>query len=195
MGPIRSRGFVRLLLVTAGILLAIYAGYPLAVARDSSPPPEKSLFQMWKSVVAGGGAAVGTAAHRSSGTLGQPLPAGKVSSTHYTLHGGFWAGARMPLSPAPPARSTVLGQNYPNPFNPQTTIPFFTDSEGRVELAVFDARGRLVRVLVSEVYAPGPHRVVWDGKNDRGQQAASGVYFMQLRTDQTTMVKKLLLVK
>jgi hypothetical protein len=195
MGPIRTSGSGRSLLVVAGILFLAYAGYTLAVANDNSPPSEKSQNSLWKSVAAGGGTARSSPAYRTNGTLGQPHPVGKGTSTNYSLHAGFWGGALSPLSPVPSAGVTGLGRNYPNPFNPMTTIPFFTASDALVELAVYDIHGRRLRTLVSERFPPGHHQVVWDGKDKDGQQAASGMYFLRLRAGETTMVKKMILVK
>ncbi|MDP6796961.1 MAG: FlgD immunoglobulin-like domain containing protein [Candidatus Krumholzibacteria bacterium] len=69
---------------------------------------------------------------------------------------------------------------YPNPFNPQTTIRMSLTRSSRLRLRVHDARGRLVRELVSGEFAAGEHRVQWDGRSDQGQELASGVYFARL---------------
>ncbi|MFQ5599424.1 MAG: FlgD immunoglobulin-like domain containing protein [Candidatus Krumholzibacteriia bacterium] len=75
----------------------------------------------------------------------------------------------------------LLGQNRPNPFNPSTSIDVAVSSPGRVALEVYDVSGRLVRVLHRGPLRPGSHRFVWDGRSDRGNRTASGVYFCQLR--------------
>ena len=80
---------------------------------------------------------------------------------------------------AAPAR---LHQNYPNPFNPATTFRFDLKYADHVELAVFDATGRTVRHLVNGRREAGTNEVVWDGRSDRGEQVASGVYFYRLTT-------------
>jgi hypothetical protein len=89
----------------------------------------------------------------------------------------------------------ALGSNYPNPFNPQTTISFNLPKSGRVELSVFDIRGRLVRTLMDGVVEAGTHSSVWNGRNDQGAEAASGTYFYQLRTDSETLREKMVLLK
>jgi 5'-nucleotidase len=85
--------------------------------------------------------------------------------------------------------------NHPNPFNPSTTIRFSMPVAGQATLRVFDTRGRLVKTLVDENLAAGRHAVVWDGKDDGGRSAASGVYFYRLRSDDRIATKSMLLVK
>jgi len=76
-----------------------------------------------------------------------------------------------------------LGENYPNPFNPGTTIEFDLPAPGgRVNLAVYDVRGRLVRMLIDQVIGTGRHQVRWDGTDDHGEAVPSGIYFYRLST-------------
>ena len=70
----------------------------------------------------------------------------------------------------------VLAQNFPNPFNAQTTIEVVTASEK--ELDIFDLMGQRIRSIPT---GPGVNRVVWDGSDDSGHPAASGVYLYRLR--------------
>ncbi|HOX26165.1 MAG TPA: FlgD immunoglobulin-like domain containing protein [Candidatus Krumholzibacteria bacterium] len=94
-----------------------------------------------------------------------------------------------------PAVPVSLAQNTPNPFNPSTTIAFTLPHGGRVSLRVFDVRGRLVRTLVDGERAAGAHAVDWNGRDDRGAQAASGVYLYQLEAAGQTRQRSMLLVK
>lgn len=79
-----------------------------------------------------------------------------------------------------PNKPHLVG-NFPNPFNPSTTFRFTLAREGEAELSVIDARGRLVRVLVSGMYPAGAHDIQWDGRDSRGRSVPSGVYFYRLR--------------
>ena len=89
----------------------------------------------------------------------------------------------------------TLHQNRPNPFNPTTTISFVLPSRMRTSLAIFDVRGALVRRLLDEDLPAGLKEVVWDGRNQRGQPAASGLYFYELRAGKESMTRKMLLLK
>jgi len=51
-----------------------------------------------------------------------------------------------------------------------------------VRLELFDVRGRRLRTLVSGGLAAGTHTAAWDGRTERGERAAAGVYFLRLTT-------------
>jgi hypothetical protein len=89
----------------------------------------------------------------------------------------------------------ILSQNYPNPFNPTTKIEFSLAKSGFVTLQIYDLLGRKVKTLVSEELTSGYKSVVWDGKNDAGDEVASGVYFYQLKVGDFSEPKKMLLLK
>ena len=79
----------------------------------------------------------------------------------------------------------ALEPGYPNPFRAEggSTVAFSLRSSQRVDLAVYDVAGRLVARLVDgERLLPGDHRRTWDGRDEAGEPAASGVYFARLET-------------
>jgi hypothetical protein len=92
-----------------------------------------------------------------------------------------------------------LFQNYPNPFNPTTTITFDVPGDlwvkKRVKLAIYDVRGKHVKILIDSELEPGSHRVVWNGKNDKGEQVSSGIYLYTLRSDDKTYTRKMVMLK
>jgi hypothetical protein len=88
-----------------------------------------------------------------------------------------------------------LSQNYPNPFNPTTKIEFTLAKSGFVTLRIYDVLGRKVRTLVSEELSSGYKSVIWDGKNDDGEDVASAVYLYQLKVGDFSEPKKMLLLK
>jgi hypothetical protein len=93
------------------------------------------------------------------------------------------------------ASDYTLG-NAPNPFNPHTVIQFHLPRPEAVELQIFDVAGRLVRTLVAgEKYTAGPHVITWNGCNDLGQAAASGVYLYRLQTKDFSVTKKMMLME
>jgi hypothetical protein len=69
---------------------------------------------------------------------------------------------------------------YPNPFNPETTIRYTLPARERVTIDVFDARGAHVATLVDAVTPAGAYTVNWNGRDDRGNAVASGVFFARL---------------
>lgn len=88
-----------------------------------------------------------------------------------------------------------LVQNYPNPFNPTTRIAYSLGGRDRVFIAVFDVGGRRVRTLVDEVQEPNRYLVTWDGKDDRGGQLASGIYFIRYSAGHHRFSKKAVLLR
>jgi hypothetical protein len=78
--------------------------------------------------------------------------------------------------------AVLLRQNSPNPFTSHTEVRFYMPRSGAAELAVYDSAGRRVRRLLGRTVEAGWHGVAWDGLNEAGKPAASGVYFCRLRT-------------
>ncbi len=74
----------------------------------------------------------------------------------------------------------ALWQNYPNPFNPETQIRFGIPEPSAVKITILDVLGREVQILKDEWLPAGYHSVVWRGRNSRGEQMPSGVYFYRI---------------
>jgi hypothetical protein len=92
------------------------------------------------------------------------------------------------------ARS-VLRPAYPNPFNPQTTLSFDLATSGQVSLKIYAVDGSYVATLHAGALPAGTHAYPWNGVDHRGQTAASGVYFAELRTPDGAQRTKLNLLK
>lgn len=90
---------------------------------------------------------------------------------------------------------TALRGAAPNPFNPVTVVSFDLARGQRVQLDVYDVRGRLVRALIDEARGIGRHEVTWDGRDDRGHGVGSGVYFVRMAGETYRNVQKVTLLK
>ena len=92
-----------------------------------------------------------------------------------------------------------LSQNFPNPFNPETKIQFdipgTRTTKANTRLAIYNASGQLVRVLVDEMRAPGSYEVQWDGRDNLGQFVASGIYIYKLISGDFVSTKKMILLR
>jgi hypothetical protein len=74
----------------------------------------------------------------------------------------------------------ALYDSRPNPFVTSTEILYQLPSEGYVSLRVYDHAGRLIRSLADGTEQAGAGRVLWDGRDGRGELAKSGIYFARL---------------
>jgi flagellar hook assembly protein FlgD len=64
-----------------------------------------------------------------------------------------------------------------------------------VELAVYDLAGRRVRNLASGRIPGGLHARTWDGRNEDGRPVATGVYFYRLKAAETSLTRKVVLLR
>ena len=97
-------------------------------------------------------------------------------------------------------KETTLLPNYPNPFNPETWIPYHLAHDADVTLTVYDTKGALVRRLdlgyqPAGYYTDRTRAAYWNGHNESGELVASGVYFYQLRAEDYSAVRRMVIVK
>lgn len=92
-------------------------------------------------------------------------------------------------------KTFTLEQNYPNPFNPTTTIRYKLEQPGRVQLSIFDITGREVMRVIDEYQFGGSYSVTWNGKDEAGQQLASGIYFTRLDVNGALATTRMTLTK
>lgn len=83
-----------------------------------------------------------------------------------------------------------LKQNYPNPFNPTTTINYQLPKDGHVTLKIYDILGKEIATLVNEYKSQGRYSVEFNAQN-----LASGTYIYELRVNDYSSFKKLMLLK
>ncbi|NOQ21159.1 MAG: T9SS type A sorting domain-containing protein [Candidatus Aegiribacteria sp.] len=82
---------------------------------------------------------------------------------------------------------------YPNPFSSHVMVPFTIAEAGGVSISVFDLSGRQVRTITSEEFSAGAHTVSWEGTDDSGNSVTSGIYFVRVCTDNSTVTRKVVL--
>jgi S-formylglutathione hydrolase FrmB len=125
------------------------------------------------------------------------------------LEGTFYIDdLRLVASPPPEATTAVteqhtsavpealeLSANYPNPFNSQTVIRFRLPHPSQTKLSVFSLTGQRVATLVSGHRPAGDYSIHWEGRDDRGQALASGIYLYRLEAEGSQLTRKLLLLR
>jgi hypothetical protein len=95
---------------------------------------------------------------------------------------------------------TALFQNFPNPFNPDAWIPYQIAKDASVTIKIYNVKGQLIRTLElgeqkAGVYVRKDRAAYWDGRDDKGEKVASGVYFYTLRTSDFTATRKMVILK
>lgn len=93
----------------------------------------------------------------------------------------------------------VFVSAYPNPFEAAVQVrygvPGSYGSSVPVSLKVFDVRGREVAALVSGPAGPGEKRASWDGTYSNGNDAPSGIYFLELVAGHARIIKKVVMTR
>ncbi|OQB38698.1 MAG: hypothetical protein BWY06_01910 [Candidatus Latescibacteria bacterium ADurb.Bin168] len=107
-----------------------------------------------------------------------------VRKTHEPVE--VTAGAALSLS---------LGNAFPNPANPTTTWSYSLPAEQFVQMAVYNAMGQQVRVLVNRNVSAGVHQATWDTRDDTGRELASGVYICVLQTPTSRLLSRVTIVR
>jgi hypothetical protein len=88
-----------------------------------------------------------------------------------------------------------LVQNYPNPVYNTTMIQYQLPRFSYVTLKILDINGAVVRTLVNEAMQTGYHCIVWDSKDDMGENVANGIYFYQLQAGEIVTTKKMTVIR
>jgi hypothetical protein len=84
----------------------------------------------------------------------------------------------------------ILYQNYPNPFNSATKIKYYIPISGNASIKIYDLLGRELKTLVSGYHTAGEYEITFDAG-----KLSSGIYFYELKTEKSTLVKKMVLLK
>jgi len=177
------------------LALAVLTASLSSLAVDASAQLQLSRF-----TIDGGGATPSTGgAYTLGGTIGQP-DAGRLSGPGLALLGGFWGGgvavtgvddgdgAGRPLA-------FRMESASPNPFSSRTRIAFQLPRAAVARVALYDAAGRLVRVLAEGPLAAGQHSRSWDRRDQSGRPVAQGVYFLRLDAGRDRAHQKLVVIR
>ncbi|NIP41425.1 MAG: S8 family serine peptidase, partial [candidate division Zixibacteria bacterium] len=99
------------------------------------------------------------------------------------------------LSSPPQPAGFFLAQNYPNPFNASTRIQFRLLRSSEVTLDIYNLLGQKIRTLANRHFSAGEHQIIWNGRDENGNEVASGVYFYRLQTNLGTVSRKMIMLK
>ena len=100
----------------------------------------------------------------------------------------------VPANPLIPLVA-ALDQNYPNPFNGGTSMAVHLPGRMRAAVRIYDILGKFVATLADGTIEAGSQVLHWEGTNDAGRPLASGVYFARLETAESTISRRILLIR
>jgi len=114
----------------------------------------------------------------------------QVTSNNELSQSVFVQPAGIEEQPAGNARFTLFGSSQ-NPARAGATIRYALEETSPVDLRIFSATGELVRVLETGVQPAGPHRALWDGKDELGRPVGRGTWFCRMIAGSFQAVSKL----
>lgn len=122
-------------------------------------------------------------AYADDGTERGPL----MASGSFTADTSGIPDGGVPVLALHPAR--------PNPFAAETTLGFDLPVRSSVAFTVHSVDGRLVRTLMAGEAGPGSVEAAWDGRDERGERVASGLYFVRLEVGTAVRQAKVVVLK
>lgn len=109
-------------------------------------------------------------------------------TVQYSSGGGNNGSPNIPIS-------TQLKAAYPNPFNPSTRIPYDLAKNAEVKISIYNSRGQIVRVFPIGSKDAGSYYIEWNGKSDRDEDCATGVYYIRMQAGDKQYNSKAVLIK
>jgi hypothetical protein len=157
-----------------------------------------------------GGDGPGSAVGGTSGPLLPPIPIPLPSPGDWWIHviiidsfgnayraiiviSWYPVGAEE-LSPVELPAVCLTG-SAPNPFTDRTEVSFSLPAEQDVTIEIYNVLGQRVRTLMEDSAPVGVSSVVWDGRDERGNQLPSGVYFSRMVTSNASDIEKIVLMR
>ncbi|MDP6124754.1 MAG: FlgD immunoglobulin-like domain containing protein [Candidatus Latescibacteria bacterium] len=110
-------------------------------------------------------------------------------------NGGGYVYSEEPEGSSSVVDAVSLGSNHPNPFNGSTTIDFDLAATEPISVVIHNMLRQHVRTLVDGTLPAGRQSLVWDGTDDDGRFANSGVYIFTLRKSTTTHWRRMVLLR
>ncbi|MDE0683217.1 MAG: T9SS type A sorting domain-containing protein, partial [Candidatus Poribacteria bacterium] len=179
----------------SGVTLTVYNGHARVAEADAANGFHAAWADMNRQAVVSVGDRLTIEVRDTTGELIRTL---QHEISVADVHRAF---TELRLTPADliPKR-TVLLANYPNPFNPETWLPYQLANDAEVTIRIYSSTGQLVRHLdlgfqQAGYYIGKARAAYWDGRNDLGERLASGVYFYQLNTPDSSATRKMVIRK
>jgi len=180
------------------LIMGLILGF--AFSLNSNPVLANQIQR--QALDAGGDMWLSTSNYKLSSSLGQSITGTQGGATK-KVYTGFWNPWVVEMSPVEEEEEDFnqlpkefeLSQNYPNPFNPTTVIEYALPKSCDVRIKIYNILGQEVRNLVNERQEAGYKIIGWDGKDDRGKEISSGIYFYRIVAGNFVKSKKMVLLK
>jgi len=95
----------------------------------------------------------------------------------------------------PDANAFVLGANYPNPFNSYTNIKIQLFDEMNIKIEVWNTLGQRIKTVFRGTKQKGEHTFHWNGNNELGVPAPSGMYLLRMQSVAQIQWRKMVYLK
>ncbi len=99
------------------------------------------------------------------------------------------------VDPVLPTSLPGICKLYPNPFRDQLGISLMQEKAGRLELAVYNMRGQLVKRLYQGFAAKGDQDLIWDSLDESGHRVSSGIYLLKVHSGNRFETRRVVLIK
>jgi hypothetical protein len=164
-------------------LVIVFAIYGMALGQ----------YSIVNNVFSNGSVLISDTDYSIKSILGQAL-IGKMNSSSYITHVGFWYSAKMYVNIGQREdqlpQTFQLFQNYPNPFNPITKIKYAVPQSSHIRLVIYNVLGQRISTLVNEDKLPGYYTVKFNANS-----LASGFYIYHLEAKDFQETRKMVLMR
>jgi hypothetical protein len=190
--------------VPTGFAVAYNTGGGNRLSWDPSPAEDFQYFRIYRSNDPDFVPSSASLVHSTTGTIwSDPDYDGwsvyyKITALDYVENESDPASAGTVTEAEGPVIPQTYGlyPNVPNPFNPSTSIRFDVPAGGGVViLRIYDVSGKLIRTLVDGPQTAGQKNFTWNGRDNLGRNAVSGVYFCRMEAPAYRKTMKMILVK
>ncbi|HEY2924638.1 MAG TPA: PKD domain-containing protein [Candidatus Eisenbacteria bacterium] len=124
------------------------------------------------------------------------VPNGTLVELIFTAHtSGDNVLLRGSISLTKSGGGAVTSAAAPNPFKPETNIKYAVRDVGPVSIRIFSVNGQLVRSLREDYATPGAYEVRWNGKDNAGRVAPSGIYFVSVKQGTESSTTRVVLAR
>ena len=187
---------IGIVLLVAGIFITQGNAQPVNLVLEDTTITTTVTFIATNSITAGSGftiASSGDVTFKSGNYITLNPGFTVISGGLFQAFPGASLGVETETSVIPDG--LIVMQNYPNPFSHTTEIYYGLPNRDYVTIEVYNLSGQKIRTLIAQNQQAGYHTVVWDGRDETGQEVSSGIFSCKVKTGKYIMTRKMILMK